>query len=93
MEGRHKIMDFRPVFHQGGDGDPVRCFMEDGREVEVIIHKSVGIDNTLGDTVRIVGIAYVDEHPGHRVARTAARASLGRGISRYRDIGPSFFAR
>lgn len=72
------MANWYPIFSQGGNNDPRRCFLIDemgeGEEVHIIIYEQEGNDSTLHDHRRVVGIG---------TDRRSARRSLVRGIRRY----------
>lgn len=67
------MADWRPVFSQGGNAEPRRCFFENG-EMYLIVYQRVGKDPELDDTRRVCGMG---------ADRASAWESLRRNVSEY----------
>lgn len=70
------MANWRPIFAQGGEAEPRRCFNEDG-EIYLIVYQREGNDPELNDGRRVVGTG---------TDRASAWESLRRGISRYDNL-------
>lgn len=74
------MANWKPIFSQGKNANPRRCFDEEGNEIYIIIYQRKGDDPELMDTRRVVGTG---------ADRASAWDSLRRAISRY-DSTASF---